>query len=98
MAAKMTIQYRAVIFVGLPKKILLESDKQILDKNILNSNPPCDNGLGIDKSICGYELCGSFEYLPDEFVFDKDKCDALKERFYRATELDAKVYIFPKEY
>jgi len=96
----MGIDYRAAIFVGLPRESLyqVENFEELLDSDELQVCPPHYDGNGEDYAIVGYEVYGSDTHCASEFVYDQAKIAAAKEEFKLRTGLDAKVWISPYGY
>lgn len=95
----MGIDYKAAIFVGLPREEIYAADMEDLIANEdLEVCPPFYDGGGEDEAICGFPLATSGTYRAVEFAFDSEECEKLKAEFKRLTSLDAKVYLSPYGY
>lgn len=81
--------YSAAIIVGLPENeftchIGLLEEWLDLDKLVIH---------GTDDVVIGIELIQSGEYSSTEFVYDPDKIEVLKEKFFRITGQFARVFL-----
>lgn len=95
----MGIDYKASVFVGLPRADIYTADKQeLLEDEQLEVCPPCYGGGGEDYAICGFELARSETYGAREFTYDSERCEKLKAQFKELTGLDAKVWLSPYGY
>lgn len=96
----MGIDYRAAIFVGLPRTYVseVENFEELLDNDELSVCPPCYDGNSEDYAIVGFEAYGSDTYCASEFEYDVSTINILKEKFKQLTGLDARVYISPYGY
>jgi hypothetical protein len=92
----MGIDYRAAVFVGLPRGEIQNQD--LIDDDELEVCPPYYDGNGARHAIAGFEYKGSDTYAATEFEWDQAKVDELKAEFKTLTGQMAKVYISPYGY
>lgn len=92
----MGIDYRAAVFVGLPRCEI--EDQELIENGDLDVCPPYYDGNSADHAIAGLEYSGSETYGASEFAWDQAKVDELKAEFKKLTGKDAKVYLSPYGY
>lgn len=93
----MSIDYQAMVIVGLPRKELSDCDSlsDWIDEEELTVCSPYYDGGDSQDAIIGIEVQTSGTYKPSILEWDQEKIDKLKEEFKTLTGLDAKVWISP---
>lgn len=92
----MGIDYRAAVFVGLPREEI--QNRELIETDEIEVCPPYYDGTGAGYAIAGFEYKGSETYCASEFDWDQSKVDELKAEFKELTGQEAKVYISPYGY
>ncbi len=92
----MGIDYRAAIFVGLPRGEI--ENKDLIDAEILEVCPPYYDGDSDESAIAGFPFKTSERYSAVEFEWNRTQIDALKSKFKEETGQEAKVYLSPYGY
>ena len=93
----MSIDYRAVVAVGVQRGSIEDFDKfeELIDDGELEVISPSYDGSGDDDAIVGLTYIDTNDYSSNEFVWDQRKIDGLKEEFTKITGLEAKVWLTP---
>jgi hypothetical protein len=96
----MGIDYRAAIFVGLPRKEISNIDnfEELLGSDEFEVRPPCYDGNSEDYAIVGFEVWRSGIYCASEFTYDEVKVSEAKDKFKALTGLEGKLWISPYGY
>ena len=90
----MGVSYSASVIVGLPENeftcdIGLLEEWLDLDKLVRYGTYDAE----YDEVVVGLEFAQSGDYTYAEFVYDPDKIEALKEKFFRITGQFARVFL-----
>lgn len=87
----MGVEYSAQIIVGLPRSEI--TDRELIDNADLEVCSPYYDGSGASYAIAGFEYLDSGDYDNTELVWDPEKIEQLKQKFYKLTGQHAKVYL-----
>jgi hypothetical protein len=90
----MGIDYKASIFVGLPRDEI--TNDQLIEDEKLEVCPPYYDGEGDDGAICGFPVQESPTYGSVELRANGPRIDELKGKFYDLTGQCARVYLSTK--
>jgi len=95
----MGIDYRAAIFVGLPRgEIKNEKIGEMIEGGEIEICPPYYDGTGDNGAIAGFEYAGSRTYEATELQWDPEQVAKLKADFFEKFGQEAKVYLSPYGY
>jgi hypothetical protein len=91
----MSVDYEAVVMVGLQRKDFEDEDKleEMLDDDILQPCPPYYDGVGDDKEVIGFVYEATETYSSSKLEWDPTKIEKLKNKFKKLTGLDASVWL-----
>lgn len=90
----MGIDYKASIFVGLPRKEI--TNNQLIENEELEVCPPYYDGDSDENAICGFSYLESPTYGAVELKIDRNVVDELKAKFFDLTGQNARVWLSTK--
>ena len=93
----MGIDYKAAIFVGLPREDFEDQENlsELLDNEELEVCAPYYDGSDDDSAIVGFRFKSSGAYSPSELEWNQSVIDSFKSDFNKLTGLEAKVWLSP---